>query len=164
MHKFVQLLGPRHTGWHPRIFIVLAIIYAALIVDITVGNISDNPDMRNFAVSPWGITLFVSLVIVFVIGQHLLLRFLKVSQESQAGFLSKVRLTYFLYGAQYVLSAILVAITLQILVASSYYTIELMAAVALAYGFAALLMGILCYRLFTWFRYYNEFVDFARTF
>jgi hypothetical protein len=161
MGKFLQLLGTRNTGWHPRIFVVLAIIYAALIVDITVGNISDNPDMRNFAISPWGITLFVSIVIVFVIGQYLLLRSLKVSQESQASLVSRVRLTYFLYGTQYVLCAIIIAITVQILVTSNYYTTELMAAVALAYGSAAVLMGILCHRLFTWFRYNRSIVTLA---
>jgi hypothetical protein len=161
MDKFLQLLRTRNTGWQPRIFVVLAIIYATLIVDITVGNISDNPDIKNFAISPWGITLFVSIVIVFVIGQHFLIRSLKVSQEGQTSFASKVRLTYLLYGAQYVLCAIIIAITLQILVTSSYYTTELMTAVALGYGFAALLMGILCYRLFTWFRYNRTIVTLA---
>jgi MFS family permease len=161
MHKFLHLRGPKNTGWHPRIFVVLAIIYATLIVDITVGNISDNPDIKNFAVSPWGIGLFVSIVTVFVIGQYLLLRSLKISQESQEGFLSKARLSYLLYGSQYALCAIIIAITLQILFTSSYYTTELMAAVALAYGFAALLMGILCYRLFTWFRYNRNIVTLA---
>src|SRR5687767_5203608 len=131
MDKFLQLLRTRNTGWQPRIFVVLAIIYATLIVDITVGNISDNPDIKNFAISPWGITLFVSIVIVFVIGQHFLIRSLKVSQEGQTSFASKVRLTYLLYGAQYVLCAIIIAITLQILVTSSYHTTELMTAVAL---------------------------------
>jgi hypothetical protein len=161
MDKFLQLLRTRNTEWHPRIFVVLAIIYATLVVDITVGNISDNPDMKNFAISLWGITLFVSIVIVFVICQHLLLRSLKISRESQASFASRVRLTYFLYGAQYVICAIVIAITLQILITSSYYTTELIAAVALAYGFAALLMGILCHRLFTWFRYNRSIVTLA---
>src|SRR5215211_1426597 len=161
MDKFLQLLWARNTGWHPRIFVILAIIYATLIVDITVGNISDNPDIKNFAISPWGITLFVSIAIVFVIGQHLLLRSLKSSPDSQASFASRVRLTYFVYVAQYVLCAIVIAITLQILVTSSYYTTELIAAVALAYGFAALLMGILCHRLFTWFRYGRNIITLA---
>ena len=53
---------------------------------------------------------------------------------------------------QYVLTAIIVFVVLQIVVTSLYYTNLLSAATTISYGLAILLMSILTYRLFSWFK------------
>jgi hypothetical protein len=53
---------------------------------------------------------------------------------------------------QYILVAVMISIVLQMLAVSYYYTNLLTIAVVVSYGLAAFLLGLLAYRLFSWYR------------
>jgi hypothetical protein len=158
MNKVSGFLRAKNEQWNEKIFIVLAVLYVALIADISIANIADFPDIINFATSVGGLALFISIVVISVIGLYLVPRYLKVPQDSNPLLPSKISLGNIIYVIQYILAAIIIAVTLQILFSSNYYILELMIAVPLSYGVAAFLMGTLCHRLFTWFRYNKSII------
>jgi hypothetical protein len=153
MNGVPQFLRANNDQWNKKIFIVLAVVYSALIADVSIANIADFPSVISFATSIWGITLFVSIVVVAVVGLYLIPRYLKIPHEGERFLHPKIRFGYIVYAIQYILAATIIVITLQILFFSSYFTFELMVVVPLSYGLAAFLMGVLCSRLFIWFRY-----------
>jgi hypothetical protein len=158
MNRLSGFLRSNNDRWDRRIFFVLAVTYAALIADISIANIADFPDIINFSTSIGGHVLFTSIVVITVIGLYLIPRYLKVPQESKTLFSSKIPFGNIVYVIQYILAAMIIVVTLQILISSSYYTPELMIVVPLSYGLAAFLMGTLCHRLFTWFRYNKSII------
>jgi hypothetical protein len=133
-----------------RLFVAFLIVYIALIADISIGNISDI--VVDFSVSPGGIVMFVSIAVVFVLGQYFILKY--IMNKKGTSSTGTQRISYrAVQVVQYALAVIMIAITLQVVFASSYYTMELMIAVLLSYGMAAILMGALSWRLFVWFKF-----------
>lgn len=105
MNKVSGFLRAKNEHWNKKIFIVLAVVYVALIADISIANIADFPDIINFATSVGGLAFFISIVIISVISLYLIPRYLKVSQESKPLFPSKIPFSSIIYVIQYILAA-----------------------------------------------------------
>lgn len=134
-----------------RFFIVFLIVMTFLIIDSQISIIADIivPQIVTF----WGVSLFVSISAVYVIGQYLMLQMVK-SKIRQSKFKSShIDITEkFVTVIQYVLAAITIAIVVEVLAMAAYHTDLLIVATTISYGLTIILMGMLAWRLFSWFR------------
>jgi hypothetical protein len=133
-----------------RFFIIFLTVIVTLVVDVSISEVSD-VFSRQLA-SNLGIVLFIIISGIYGVGQFLILNMIKAkNKESELGSVYTNRLEKMVTVVQYVLTAITVAIILEIVLLNQYYTNLLTAAVAISYGLAAVMMSILAYRLFSWF-------------
>jgi len=122
-----------------------------LIIDSEISVIADI--IVSQIVSFWGIALFVTISAVYVVGQYLLLQMVK-SKIGQ----SKVKPAHidisekFVTVIQYILAAITITIVVEVLAMVAYHTDLLIVATTMSYGLAIILMGMLAWRLFSWFK------------
>jgi hypothetical protein len=122
-----------------------------LIIDSQISVVADIvvPQIVGF----WGIALFVTIAAVYVVGQYLLLQMVK-SKIRQSKFKpAHIDLTEkFVTVIQYILAAITTAAVVEVLAMAAYHTDLLIAATTISYGLAIILMGMLAWRLFSWFK------------
>lgn len=134
-----------------KILIVLSIVIAALIVDISIGKISGVVG-RGWAPSTQ-IVLFILTAVAYVAGQYFVLRFVKQKGNqiiNKVSFVSKVhRLTILL---QYTLIAIIGFVILQIILASYYQTLAIVLAITISCSLGIAMMVILTQRFFRWYK------------
>jgi nitrogen-specific signal transduction histidine kinase len=134
-----------------KFFVLVSVLLFVLLVDISISNVADI--VSKEAVSFWGIVAFAIICVTYGIGQYFILEMLKRKikeskiQSPQINSLSKM-VTVVLYA----LTTIIVFAILQILMNSIYYTNLLSLAVAISYGLAVFVMGLLARRLLSWFR------------
>ena len=134
-----------------RLFVVFLILVVTQIIDLTIGNLSDV--MKDFAVSFWGVAVFVMVAAICSFGQYFILASVRsVNKESKIKKANLSKLELAVLVVQYLLIVLLVLIVLQIILSSQYYTFLLIVGSAISYGLAACLMGILGYLLLSWFR------------
>ena len=115
-----SLLPVSVTGYDSRKFLVIiSIVASLLIMDISLSNISD----MIIVSSSWGFAAFIAITIVYGVGQYLILDFVKQKSKS---IRLKSRLFNKLFTimiiVQYVLTASIVFIILQIFLNSYYST------------------------------------------
>jgi hypothetical protein len=106
------------------------------------------PDLFvDFAVSPLGIGLFITISAIYGIGQYFILRTVKTTiVQSEAKDWTHISLIRNIVTiTQYVLIAIMGSIVLQIIINSGYYTSLLAIGATMSYGLAAILTGLLAY-------------------
>lgn len=122
-----------------------------LIIDSQVSVIADI--IVSQIVSFWGVALFVTISAVYVVGQYLMLEMVK-SKIRQSKFKpSHIDITEkFVTAIQYILAAITVAVVVGTLATSAYHTDLLMVSTTISYVLVSILMGMLAWRLFSWFR------------
>jgi hypothetical protein len=119
-------------------------------IDATIGNLADI--FRDFAVSFWGVALFIGFSIIYGFGQYLLLSMIKAKNKEQ-----EIKRAHFkmlekiVTAVQYILIAIIAFVVLQIIFASQYYTGVLNIAVIVSAGFAVYILGLLAYWFLSWF-------------
>lgn len=132
--------------------VIMLILIVALIMDTTLSNISDM--IAPQAASAWGIALFVGIIAAaFVPGQYFLSGYVKqVSAELRSKKKDLNTMYWIVTITQFVLMAVLLAIILQLIFESQYYTILLVAATMIGYVLGGVIMGLLCYRLFSWYK------------
>jgi hypothetical protein len=151
--KNVPFLSTKSTFGNWKLFVVFVALMIALTVDISIGTTQDM--VRDFAVSSWGISLFVTVAAVYIAAQYYILKTVRTrSKETEIkrkGH-SLDRLQKIVIISQFVLAAILVITILQIATTSQYYTNLLTAGQTISYGLAIFLMSFLAYRLFSWFK------------
>jgi hypothetical protein len=132
-----------------KLLITFLVVMSIVIIDISISSIADIVSKQ--AVTFWGITLFIVISAVYTVGQYLILGMIKVKNKE-----SKIQSRY---GrtidktatiAQYALTAIMIFVVLQVIIASHYYASLLIAATTISYGLAILLMSLLAYRFFSW--------------
>ena len=130
----------------------MSIIIAALIVDTSFIRIY--PFIVSQPLSSWRIVLFSIIAIMYVIGQYFILEFvkkkskeIKTKKELNLEILHKS-----VTVAQYVLTAILVIVILQMFATSRYNIVMLTAATSISYALAIIMMGLLAKRFFSWFK------------
>lgn len=137
---------------------VLFVFIAFLVVDILINFLSENTNAENISSPPW-IALFVTLTGIFGAGQFFLLGFLK---ENIKDIGMKNELLYKSYYVvtiiQYLLFAILLATTLQVVLTSHYSTFLLTVSNTMSLGLAAALFAILGWLFFSWSRTNKNFV------
>jgi hypothetical protein len=134
-----------------RFFIVFLIVMTFLIIDSQISVIADIvvPQIVSF----WGIALFVTISAVYVSGQYLMLEMVK-SKIRQSKFKpSHIDITEkFVTAIQYILAAITITAVVEALAMGAYHTDLLIAVTTISYGLAIILMGMLAWRLFSWFK------------
>jgi signal transduction histidine kinase len=124
-------------------------------IDISLSNISDIVSVSN----SWGFAAFIAIAIVYAVGQYLILEFVK--QKSKRIRMKSPhfnKLSTIMTIIQYVLTAIIVFIILQIFVNSYYYTSVLTLGSSISYAIAIIIMVILALEFFSWYRSNRNFI------
>jgi hypothetical protein len=145
--KFGSLFGNTKNN-----SVMMLILIIALTIDTTLSNLSDM--IGGQAASAWGIALFVTIVAAaFVAGQNFLSGYVKrISAELRSKKRDLNAMYWIVAITQFVLMAVLFAIILYLIFESQYYTILLVTATMIGYILGGGIMGLLCYRLFSWYR------------
>ena len=145
-------------GRGKTIFIVVSVIFITLLLDTSIIKISD---LTLKSTSSWRLVLFAIIAAVSLVGQNLILRFIKQKVDKSTSVQKSLSLNSIYKLAvtvHYILAAILVFVILQMLITSSYNVVLLTAAITISYVFAVAMMGILCHRFFSWFRLNKNYV------
>jgi hypothetical protein len=153
-------------------FLIAVLLITTLIVDTALERISDLLGAQSSDYTS-RIILFIAItLVIYTIGQYLLLSFIKrrndeivqtltreggttipPTKSSKNKFLSRITLLYkTVLMVQCVLTAVIVSIILSMIFASYYYTSFLIISTAISYGFAIVLLVLLTQRLFSWFK------------
>src|SRR5215213_2909178 len=145
-----NLLRVPVAGYNSRKFlVVISIVVSFLMIDISLSNISDIISVST----SWGFAAFIAIAIVYAVGQYLILEFVKQKSKSirmKSPHFNK--LSTIMTIIQYVLTAIIVFIILQIFVNSYYYTSMLSLNSSISYAIATIIMMILALKFFSWYR------------
>src|ERR687897_2420211 len=152
----VNLLRVSLAGYSTRkFFIVISIVVSSLIIDSSLSNISDIIRVST----SWGFAAFIAVVIIYAIGQYLVLEFVK---QRSRGIRSKSphfnRMSTVVTIVQYVLTAIILFVILQIFLNSYYYTSMLTWNLSISYAMASIIMVILALEFFSWYRSNRNFI------
>jgi hypothetical protein len=134
-----------------KMLITFFVVMIALITDVSISNVADI--VSGQIVTFWGISLFIAISAVFAVGQYLMIGMIKTKNKETK--VSSYYIRIFDMTAtilQYVITAIMIFVVLQIIVIHNYYTILLSIATAISYGFAVFFMTMLAYRFLSWFR------------
>jgi hypothetical protein len=155
----IQRLGS--TG----IFIIIIFIIIAIIVDTSIVSIATSAGGLRSSVSD--IALFIFVVIVFAVGQYVILAFVKQlykDKEDRIGGLKQHSLDLIdkaVTITQYALVAILVFTILQMIFMSSYHILILKATIFISYSLSFILLALLAKRFFSWFKLNHNLVVLA---
>lgn len=113
----------------------------------------------NEAILNWGIIFFVGIGIIYVIGQYLLLGFAKEFKKRRMVEELHLNLTRkAVTVGQYVLTAIFVLVSLQMMVTARYSIVSLIVVTSISYGLSIVMLSLLAQKFFLWFRAKREFV------
>ena len=152
----INILHVSGTQYNSRQFlIIISIVVSSLIIDISLSNISDLISVST----SWGFAAFVAIAIVYGVGQYLILEFVKQKSKRirmKSSHFNK--LSTIITIVQYVLTAIIVFIFLQIFVNSYYYTSMLTWSSSISYAIASIIMVILALEFFSWYRSNRNFI------
>jgi hypothetical protein len=134
-----------------RLFIVFLTVMTFLVIDSQISIVADLvvPQIVSF----WGVALFVTISAVYVAGQYFMLQMVKSKIIQSEVKSSHIDITEkFVTAVQYILAAITIAVVVEILAMAAYHTDLLIVTTTISYGLAMILMGILAWRLFSWFK------------
>ena len=107
----------------------------------------------EFTISFSGVSLFFSISTIYVFGQYFILGMVKSKNKEKAIRKKQFNiLERILPVAQYALVAILILVNLQIILNNQYSTVLLRIGVVVSYGLAVIIMSLLSFSLFSWFR------------
>jgi hypothetical protein len=134
-----------------KFLFLISTLMAVLVVEVSFSNVSDI--ISKELTSTAGIGLFIVICGIYGIVQYLILKAVtKKNKETVRDIFHVSILNKAVIIVQAVLTAIIFFGVLQIIFTFSYYTSLLIAATTISYGVAAVVMGILSYRLFSWFK------------
>jgi hypothetical protein len=135
----------------PNDFFYILIISASIfIIDTSVAYVADF--LVDFNTSSWGITLFVSLSVIFTISLYALNRYIKNQTASIRAKSKAIRVLHFsIRIIQYVLLANILFVIVQILTLGQYTTDSLTFATFVSNAISAVLLGWFSYRFTLWF-------------
>jgi hypothetical protein len=137
----IQKLGS--TG----IFIIIIFIIIAIIVDTSIVSIATSAGGLRSSVSD--IALFTFMVLVFAVGQYIILAFVKQGYKDKEGKIGGLKhhglnlIDKTVTITQYAMIAILVFTILQMLFMSSYHVLVLRATIFISYGLSFILLELL---------------------
>src|SRR5690349_13760174 len=134
------------------IFAVVLIVVFAVIADTSL--IKTSVLITTESGSSTRIDLFIAILLMIIIGQFLILAFVrwKTSEIREKNKLHINTIHKIITISQCILTVILVIIILQIILTSQYNINLLIAATAISYSLAILMMGLLTERFISWFR------------
>ncbi|MGA7543854.1 MAG: hypothetical protein WBW34_12400, partial [Nitrososphaeraceae archaeon] len=137
-----------------KFLVIISIVISSLIIDISLGNVSD---IINVSTS-WGFSAFIGIAVVYAVGQYLILEFVKQKSKRIRMKSPHNKLSTIVTLVQYILTAIIVFIILQIFVNYYYYTSLLTWNSSISYTIAGTIMIILALELFSWYRSNRNFI------
>jgi hypothetical protein len=152
------LLARRHDNNSNKRILVLtiAVAVAVIIVDTSIVKVSDLIAWRF--VHDWkNIILFIAMSSVYAVSYYVVLKFIKGRGEKELGYArGKMRISAATFRKivsiiQYVITAILVFVVLQIVFYSQYSSAAITAVMTISYATAIVMMGLLAYLFFIWF-------------
>jgi hypothetical protein len=125
------------------IFIIIIFIIIAIIVDTSIVSIATSAGGLRSSVSD--IALFIFMVLVFAVGQYVVLAFVKREYKDKEGKIGGLKhhglhwIDKTVTITQYALIAILVSTILQMSFMSSYHNLVLNATIFISYGLSFIL-------------------------
>ena len=134
-------------------FVVISIIIATLITDISIIKI------YYFGIYEYTkssmIIIFLIISSISLLGQYFVLALGKLTSKNETYL---YRLYKIVTMVQYALTVIIVSTIIEMIVKSSYATLDLQLVVWLSHGLAVIFLGLLSYRLFLWFTSRRDYV------
>jgi hypothetical protein len=142
---------PQEHGNNKKFLVVLSVIVALLTVDSYVSSFIDL--LQDQMISIWGFLLLGLMASLYIVGQYMLLSFVK--QKIKVFASSHARSFKLLIPAvaivQWSLAAIFVTLISQLVITLDYSTIMLIAATTISYGLAVVLLCFLSYLFLSWY-------------
>ena len=132
-------------------YIIISVVISALIIDTLLNTVADF--IFEGLVTFWGVTLFFILAFIYVLGQYVILQYLKSKTRdarSKSPFLNATHKTVTII--QLFLSATLVYLIFQIAISREYNLVHLILVTLVSYSLNAVLLLLFAGRLFKWFR------------
>jgi len=137
------------------ILVIVSALTIAFIVDTSIIKISDLSSYYQLSFSSWKIVTFSIISAIYVMAQYLILTFVKAKNRQiwSKGKMLEVKLVHRLVVlVQYVMTAFLVGVILQMVVLSYYNVGILTAATTISYLLGITMMILLAHRFFLWFK------------
>jgi hypothetical protein len=146
-------LGQQHEN--KKTYAIIILLISVLIIDTSLFRISDL--IRVYVTPGWTTMLFVFMSVVYLLGQHILIRFARTKsrQIREQGYLH-LNMHKSVTITQYLLSGIIVFVLLQVLIFSEFYTSAISVAAVISYLLAIFMMVFLSLRFFSWFRLHKN--------
>jgi hypothetical protein len=146
--------GQQHEN--NKTFAIIILLISVLIIDTSLFRISDL--IRVYVTQIWATSLFVFMSVVYLLGQHILIRFArtKSGQIREHGYLHLKALDKSVTIIQYLLSGIVVFVLVQVVVFSEFYTSAVSMAAVISYLMAIFMMIFLSLRFFSWFKLHKN--------
>jgi hypothetical protein len=150
---FLQVLGKisRSSLDEKTIMVIAAVVILALVVDMELSNVADI--IRKSIVSEKGIITFIVIAIVYLSGQHLIVRYAKAktvdfrSNRKGMQFIDIV-----VIAVEAIIISVFVLAILEILIEGYYGIMGLIIVLTISNGLAAWLMFILSRRLYVYYK------------
>lgn len=137
--------------------ITISLAAAVIIVDTSIVKVSDLVAWRF--VHDWkNILLFIAMSSTYAVSCYFILEFIKRRGEKELGYAKgKMRVSAATFRKvvsiiQYIITSILIFIILQVIFYSKFSTVTTTAIMTISYATAAVMMGLLAYLFFSWFK------------
>lgn len=146
-----QALSQFRNCGNSQFYLVMFLLISALIVDAVIVSVSDF--IQDQIISPAGTILFIVTGFIFVIGQYIILQYIKrKTRDVRSKFHSLDTLHKIVTVIQYALSGIFIFVILEMLLGSQYHLANLITAEFLSYSLYISVLVLLAERLFRWYR------------
>jgi hypothetical protein len=151
-----RILSPGQQHENNKTLAIIILLISVLIIDTSLFRISDL--IRVYVTQIWATSLFVFMSVVYLLGQHILIRFARTKsrQIREPGYLHLKVLDKSVTIIQYLLSGIIVFVLLQVVIFSEFYTSAVSMAAVISYLMAIFMMIFLSLRFFSWFKLHKN--------
>ena len=151
-----KILSPGQQHENNKTLAIIILLISVLIIDTSLFRISDL--IRVYVTQNWATSLFVFMSVVYLLGQHILIRFARTKsrQIREPGYLHLKVLDKSVTIIQYLLSGIIVFVLLQVVIFSEFYTSAVSMAALISYLMAIFMMIFLSLRFFSWFKLHRD--------
>jgi hypothetical protein len=128
-----KILSPGQQHENNKTLAIIILLISVLIIDTSLFRISDL--IRVYVTPIWATSLFVFMSIVYLLGQHILIRSARTKsrQIRELGYLHLKVLDKSVTIIQYLLSGIIVFVLLQVVIFSEFYTSAVSMAAVISY-------------------------------
>jgi hypothetical protein len=149
--NIISALSFNSNSGNKKLLVVICIVIAALIVDTSFGKIFGLIE-KEWAPRE-GVVLFILVATAYVLGQYIILDYVKKKGSQIIQKVSFVRKMFKITKlVQHILTAITVFVILQIVLSSYYYTAALTPAITISCSLGATMMVILAHQFFKWYK------------
>ncbi|HEX5892699.1 MAG TPA: hypothetical protein VFY41_07545 [Nitrososphaeraceae archaeon] len=154
--RIPRSINPGQQNENNKTLAIIILLISVLIIDTSLFRISDL--IRVYITPNWATSLFVFMSAVYLLGQHVLIRFARTKsrQIRELGYLHLKVLDKSVTIIQYLLSGIIVFVLVQVVIFSEFYTSVVSTVAVISYLMAIFMMIFLSIRFFSWFRLHRN--------